>query len=195
MRVIGGTAKGRPIKSVPGDSTRPILDRVKTPLFDILRPTLPGITMLDLFGGTGAVGIEALSQGAGHCVFLDLNARAVATIKDNLTTCELNDRAEVRHTDAFIYLKNTHKSFDLIYVAPPQYKGIWIEVLRTIAERPHLLSPQGMIIVQIDPKEYEPLDLQTLAEQSQRKYGNTVLVFLKHEKPRSAQPKSREETT
>ena len=177
MRVIGGTAKGRPLKSVPGDSTRPILDRVKTPLFDILRPSLPGISALDLFGGTGAVGIEALSQGAGHCVFLDTSAKAVATIKENLTTCELLDRAEVRHTDAFLYLKNTQKSFDLIFIAPPQYKGIWIEALRTIAERPHLLTPKGSVIVQIDPKEYEPLELQTLRERSQRRYGNTVLVF------------------
>lgn len=177
MRVIGGTAKGRPLKSVPGDSTRPILDRVKTPLFDILRPSLPGISILDLFGGTGAVGIEALSQGAGHCVFLDTNAKAVATIKENLATCGLADRAEVRHTDAFLYLKNTQRSFNLIYIAPPQYKGIWIEAMRTIAERPHLLAPQGTVIVQIDPKEYEPLELQTLCEQAQRRYGNTVLVF------------------
>lgn len=177
MRVIGGTAKGRSLKSVPGDSTRPILDRVKTPLFDILRPTLPGISVLDLFGGTGAVGIEALSQGAGHCVLLDTNAKAVATIKENLATCGLADQAEVRHTDAFLYLKNTQKSFNLIYIAPPQYMGIWIEALRTIAERPHLLAPSGTIIVQIDPKEYERLELQTLCERSKRRYGNTVLVF------------------
>jgi 16S rRNA (guanine966-N2)-methyltransferase len=177
MRVIGGTAKGRLLKSVPGDSTRPILDRVKVPLFDILRPQLEGISMLDLFGGTGAVGIEALSQGAKHCVFLDTNARAVSTIKDNLTTCELLEKAEVRHTDAFIYLKNCAKSFDLIFIAPPQYKGLWIEAIRMIAERPHLLADEGLIIVQIDPKEYELLQLETLRETQQRKYGNTVLVF------------------
>lgn len=137
--------------------------------------------MLDLFGGTGAVGIEALSQGAKHCVFLDTNAKAVGTIKDNLATCDLSDRAEVRHTDAFIYLKNCAKSFDLIFVAPPQYKGIWIEAMHTIAERPHLLNPTGQIIVQIDPKEYETLELQTLHESQQRKYGNTVLVFFSRE--------------
>jgi 16S rRNA (guanine966-N2)-methyltransferase len=178
MRVIGGTAKGRPLKSVPGDSTRPILDRVKTPLFDILRPAIQGKAVLDLFGGTGAVGIEALSQGAATCVFLDTNARAVGTIKDNLATCDLSDRAEVRHTDAFVYLKNTAKSFDLIYVAPPQYKGIWIEALRTIAERPHLLTDAGQVIVQIDPKEFEPIQVETLRETQQRKYGNTILIFL-----------------
>jgi 16S rRNA (guanine966-N2)-methyltransferase len=177
MRVIGGTAKGRALKAVPGDSTRPILDRVKVPLFDILRPRLDGISVLDLFGGTGSVGIEALSQGAQHCVFLDTNAHAVATIKHNLAITDLSEKAEVRHTDAFIYLKNTTKSFDLIYIAPPQYKGIWIEAMRLIAERPHLVKAGGQVIVQIDPKEYEALDLATLKEAQSRKYGSSILVF------------------
>jgi 16S rRNA (guanine(966)-N(2))-methyltransferase RsmD len=177
MRVIGGTAKGRALKAVPGDSTRPILDRVKVPLFDILRPRLDGISVLDLFGGTGSVGIEALSQGADNCVFLDTNARAVATIKHNLAATDLTEKAEVRHTDAFIYLKNTTKSFDLVYIAPPQYKGIWIEAMRLIAERPHLIKPEGQVIVQIDPKEYEALDLERLQETQSRKYGSTILVF------------------
>lgn len=177
MRVISGTAKGRTLKAVPGDSTRPILDRAKVPLFDILRARLQNINVLDLFGGTGQIGIEALSQGAAHCVFIDTNARAVATIKDNLATTQLSEKAEVRHTDAFVYLKNCSRNFNLIFVAPPQYKGIWIEAMRLIAERPHLLSADGLIVVQIDPKEYEPLEMATLKEDSQRKYGNTLFVF------------------
>lgn len=186
MRVIGGTAKGRALKAVPGDSTRPILDRVKTPLFDMLRGDLPGMRVLDLFGGTGAVGIEALSQGAEHCVFLDTNARAIETIKANLDTTDLTGRAEVRHTDAFVYLKNSTKAFNLIYVAPPQYEGIWIEAMRVIAERPHLVAPGGMVIAQIDPKEYENLDLRAFRETKQRRYGNTVLVFYSPAEPANA---------
>lgn len=177
MRVISGTAKGRSLKAVPGDSTRPILDRVKVPLFDILRPRLPEASILDLFGGTGQIGIEALSQGASNCVFIDTNAKAVATIKDNLETTRLSEKAEVRHTDAFVYLKNCSRSFDLIFVAPPQYKGIWIEAMRVIAERPHLIKAGGGVVAQIDPKEYEALDMETLSERSQRKYGNTLFVF------------------
>jgi 16S rRNA (guanine966-N2)-methyltransferase len=180
MRVIGGTAKGRALKAVPGDSTRPILDRVKVPLFDILRPSLEGMTILDLFAGTGSVGIEALSQGATHCVFLDTNAKAFKVIKENLETTQLSDRAEVRHTDAFTYLKNTAKAFDLIFVAPPQYKGVWIEAMHIIAERPHLVASGGQIIVQIDPKEYEPLELTAFKEVQQRRYGSTILVFYHH---------------
>ena len=177
MRAIGGSAKGRALKAVPGDSTRPILDRVKVPLFDILRPTIAGIKMLDLFAGTGSVGIEALSQGAAYCIFLDTNAKAYKVIQENLITTLLSDKAEVRHTDAFTYLKNTAKSFDLIFIAPPQYKGIWIEAMRVIAERPNLLSAAGQIIVQIDPKEYEELHLASFTESARRKYGSTELLF------------------
>ena len=177
MRVISGSAKGRVLKAVPGDSTRPILDRAKVPLFDILRAFIPEKNVLDLFGGTGQIGIETLSQGASHCVFIDTNAHAVATIKENLATTQLSDKAEIRHTDAFVYLKNSSKVFDLIFVAPPQYKGIWIEAMRLLAERPHLLADDGRIVVQIDPKEYENLDLVSFKEESQRKYGNTLFVF------------------
>lgn len=179
MRVIGGTAKGRLLKAVPGDGTRPILDRVKVPLFDILRPSLPGTRWLDLFGGTGSVGIEALSQGAEHCVFLDTNLKAVQTIKHNLEVTGLSEKGEVRHSDAFGYLRNSTKSFDLIFVAPPQYKGIWIEAMQHIAERPNLIADDGVVIVQIDPKEYEELSLAMIKETEQRKYGSTILVFYK----------------
>lgn len=177
MRVVSGEAKGRKLKAVPGDSTRPILDRVKVALFDIIRPQLSGAEVLDLFAGTGQVGIEALSQGAARCIFLDLNSKAVSTIRDNLEICKFADRAEVRHTDAFTYLRNTQKSFDLIYVAPPQFKNIWVEALHCIAERPALLKDGGMVIAQIDPNEYEELHLESFAEEQQRKYGNTLLAF------------------
>jgi 16S rRNA (guanine966-N2)-methyltransferase len=179
MRVIGGSARGTILKSVPGDSTRPILDRVRTSLFDILRPELPGMVMLDLFSGTGSVGIEALSQGAAHCTFLDINKAAYETVKANVTSAKVNDRAEVRHTDAFAYLKHTTKSFDLIYVAPPQYENIWVEACYRIAEKPELLKGTKLLIVQIDPKEYEPLMLTGMHEYDKREYGNTLLVFYK----------------
>ncbi|MFM1848480.1 MAG: Ribosomal small subunit methyltransferase [Pseudomonadota bacterium] len=177
MRVIAGTAKGRKLLAVPGDTTRPILDRVKTALFDVLRPEIAGAKMLDLFAGSGAVGIEALSQGAAHCIFLDLSKNAVETIKKNLEATQLVASAEVRHYDAFSFLRNSAKSFDLIYVAPPQYESLWIQAMQTIAERPEILNPAGLIVVQIDPKEYEELKLAAFHETEQRKYGNTLLVF------------------
>jgi 16S rRNA (guanine(966)-N(2))-methyltransferase RsmD len=187
MRVVAGSAKGTKLLAVPGQGTRPIRDRVKTSLFDILRPRISGLDMLDLFAGSGSVGIEALSQGAASCTFIDLGDKAIATIKKNLARTGFSDRAEVRHTDAFGYLRGTKKTFDLIYLAPPQYKNLWAEALHHLAERPELLRrpsegsdrgpAAGLAIVQIDPKEYESLDLGTIHETRQKRYGNSLLVF------------------
>jgi len=164
---------------VPGKGTRPILDRVKTALFDILRPDIAGLRILDLFAGSGAVGIEALSQGAAHCTFLDLDRKAVKTIQDNLAETGLVEQAEVIQVDAFSYLRHAQDSFDLIYVAPPQYRKLWLLSLRAVAERPDLLTRDGRIIVQIDPREYEQFQTTELEEFDQRRYGNTMLVFFR----------------
>ena len=179
MRVIGGKAKGRSLKAVPGDGTRPILDRVKTSLFDLLRPRISGLEVLDLFAGSGGVGIEALSQGAAHCTFIELAPKAVEVVRENLKHTGLSEQAEVRCTDAFRYLKSCNKAFDLIYVAPPQFQTLWNQAMQSIAERPDLLKSGGEIVVQIDPKEYEALKLTNFAEYDQRRYGNTLLVFFR----------------
>lgn len=183
MRVVGGSARGTRIQVVPGHGTRPILDRVKTSLFDILRPRIGGMEVLDLFAGSGSVGIEALSQGAASCVFIDLGVKAVATIRKNLAATGLADRAEVRHANALGYLRSTSRVFDLIYVAPPQYRRLWAEAMQQLAARPGLLrtpapeADSSLVIAQIDPEEYEPLELGTLRETRQERYGNTLLVF------------------
>ena len=189
MRVVGGTARGRQLLVVPGKGTRPILDRVKTALFDILRPRIEGMRLLDLFAGSGSVGIEALSQGAAHCTFIDLGREAIATIKKNLDATGFADRATVVQTNGLDFLKTARGPYDLIYIAPPQYKNLWVEAMRLLASRPDLLTPQGfgiadddrdggLAIVQIDPREYERLDaLGDLREVRQKRYGNTLLVF------------------
>lgn len=177
MRVVSGTARGTTLDAVPGDTTRPILDRVKTAVFDILRPRIQGARFLDLFGGSGSVGIEALSQGAAHCTFLDIVPAAIKTIENNLKKTKLSDKAAVKKTDAFAFLKRSTEKYDLIYVAPPQFKQIWVLAMQHLAERPEMLNPGGQIVVQIDPKEYEQLTLNTLTETARRTYGNTELVF------------------
>jgi 16S rRNA (guanine966-N2)-methyltransferase len=187
MRVVSGSARGKKLLVVPGQGTRPILDRVKTALFDILRPRISGMRVLDLFAGSGSVGIEALSQGADFCTFVDLGDKAITTIKKNLEITKFSDRAEVRRADSFGFLQATNKAFDLIYIAPPQYKNLWVKAMRLIAERPELLhsapagSDQddlpGLAVVQIHPKEYVSLDLGEIQETRQKVYGNTLLVF------------------
>ena len=150
--------------------------------------------LLDLFAGSGSVGIEALSQGAAHCAFIDLGREAIATIKKNLDSTGFAASAIVRQTNALDFLKTTPGPFDLIYIAPPQYKNLWVEAMRVLAARPELLSPpgadgdddvsSGLAIVQIDPREYERLDdLNGLREVRQKRYGNTLLVFYEREHP------------
>jgi 16S rRNA (guanine(966)-N(2))-methyltransferase RsmD len=178
MRVIAGILKGRKLLSVPGTSTRPILDRVKTSLFDTLNPHLPDARVLDLFAGSGSLGIEAISRGALSCTFLDIEKAAIATIQTNIENIGIKSQTTVKRIDAFAYLRHSTNTYDIIFVAPPQYKGLWIEAVRMIAERPTLVaSPAGMVVVQIDPKEYETVALSHFVEQSRKTLGNTLLLM------------------
>ncbi len=177
MRVISGSAKGRNLQSVPGDSTRPITDRVKEALFNILGADIVDAQFLDLFGGTGGVGIEALSRGAARAVFVDKNRKAQETIKANLRHTRLIDRAEIVRGDAFTFLAGQPQPFHYIYIAPPQYQRLWVNALELIDAQPAWLAEDGEIVVQIHPKEYEDLPLQNFEEIEQRRYGSTVLVF------------------
>lgn len=178
MRVITGSAKGRKLKSVPGDLTRPITDRAKESLFSILGERIAGSRILDLFGGTGSIGIEALSRGAEQAHFVDLNRRATQTILANLRHCQLADCAIVECKDSFTVLKRYDgHPFELIYVAPPQYRKLWYKVLLAIDERSALLTEDGMVIVQIHPREDEPIELHSLVEFDHRRYGSVLLIF------------------
>ncbi|HLB64853.1 MAG TPA: 16S rRNA (guanine(966)-N(2))-methyltransferase RsmD [Anaerolineales bacterium] len=178
LRVIGGSARGLRLRMVPGDSSRPIGDRVKGALFNILGADVEGSRFLDLFAGTGSVGIEALSRGASSATMIDASPRAIQTIRANLAHTRLEERGEVVHGDSFAYLARTPpEPFDFIYVAPPQYHGLWSRALRAIDTNPGALNPDGSVIAQIHPKEYEALGLNRLVEKQQRRYGNTLLCF------------------
>ena len=178
IRVIGGTARGRKLHLVPGDSTRPITDRVKESLFNIIGPDIRGTTFLDLFAGTGSVGIEALSRGADFVRFVDLNRQAIQTIRRNLRQTQFKYQAEVLRLDAFTLLNGPpDRTFDYIYIAPPQYKGFWTRALLAVDSQSGWLSEDAWVIVQIDPQEYETMALQNLTEIDQRRYGNILLVF------------------
>lgn len=178
-RIIAGSARGIRIDSVPGDTTRPITDRVKEALFNIIGGDILDSTFLDLFGGTGSVGIEALSRGAKSCLFLDLAPQAVKTIKENVAKTHVLDRATIKQMDAFQYLRLPgNQVFDYIYVAPPQYKGMWLKALELLSTNNQILSEDGWIIVQIDPVELSEFDFKNLKEFDRRRYGSTVLLFI-----------------
>jgi 16S rRNA (guanine(966)-N(2))-methyltransferase RsmD len=148
-------------------------------LFNILGNEVANARWLDLFAGTGQVGIEALSRGAAAVVFVDKVRPAIKTIQANLAHTRLQEAATVVQADAFDYLqRGGYEPFDLIYVAPPQYIRLWVEVMRVIDERPlTFLQPDGQIVVQVDPKEYEELPLKNLVFYKERTYGNTQLLF------------------
>lgn len=178
LRVIGGKARGRKLRSVPGESTRPITDRTKESLFNIIGGDIQGATLLDLFSGTGSVGIEALSRGANRVRFLDLNRSAIQTILANLTNTGLAEGAEVLRIDAFQFLERpVDQVYDYIYIAPPQYKELWKRALLSLDKHPGWLSEDAWVVVQIHPKEYQELSLSNLSEFDQRRYGSTLLVF------------------
>ncbi len=164
---------------VPGDITRPITDMVKEALFNILgQDDVRDSTWLDLFGGTGSVGIEALSRGASFARFIDLHRAATETIKANLERTHLKERGEVLQIDAFALLRRPpDRACDYSYIAPPQYKDVWTRALHDQDENPGWVKEDTWVIVQIDPTESAELALQHLAEFEQRKYGNTMLVF------------------
>ena len=181
IRVIAGEAKGRKLRMVSGGGTRPISDRVKEALFNILGNDVRESRWLDLFAGTGSVGIEALSRGAERAVFIDTSKSAVKTIQENLTLTRLCKRADIKRIDAFKYLaREPQASFDYIYIAPPQYAHLWSKAVVVIDGTLGWLNRDGWVIAQIHPKEYEVLSLRELFEFEKRRYGNTLLVFYKH---------------
>jgi len=187
LRVISGTAKGRKLRDVPGDTTRPVTDMVKQALFDILAGDVVDAVWWDLFGGTGAIGIEALSRGADFVRFSELNRAAIQTLQWNLQHTGFENQAEVRRGDAFAMLASPpDRKFDYVYVAPPQYKEMWSKALLALDANPGWLSEGAWVIVQIHPKEYRHLEFKNLTEFKERKYGSTLLVF--YEKGSEASP-------
>jgi 16S rRNA (guanine966-N2)-methyltransferase len=178
LRVISGTAKGRRLKDVPGDTTRPVTDMVKEALFNILAGDVQDSIWWDVFGGTGAVGIEALSRGAAFVRFSELNRLPIETIKANLETTRFAAQAEIRRGDAFAMLSAPpDRAFDFVYIAPPQYKEMWSKAILLLDASPGWLNAECEVIVQIHPREYAELTLINLVEFDQRKYGSTLLVF------------------
>ncbi|MFZ0531902.1 MAG: 16S rRNA (guanine(966)-N(2))-methyltransferase RsmD [Anaerolineales bacterium] len=182
LRIIGGKARGRRIRSVPGEMTRPITDKVREALFNIIGTDIQGATLLDLFAGTGSVGIEALSRGAEYVCFVERNRQPITIIRENLKITGLEEGAVVTHMDAFVVLERPiNHIYDYVYIAPPQYKEIWIRALKSLDTHIEWLSEDAWVIVQIHPIEYKPISeempIYNLIEFDQRRYGSTLLVF------------------
>ena len=145
MRVVSGSARGRRLKELQGMETRPTTDKVKESLFNVIQFDIPGRKVLDLFGGTGQLGIEALSRGAAHCTFLDQRRDAVTLIRDNLKLCNLEENANVMQGDALAFLSSCREKFDVIFLDPPYHTDLMDRALELVTKI-DILSEHGIIV-------------------------------------------------
>lgn len=145
MRVITGTARGRRLGELSGMDTRPTTDRVKEGVFNVIQFDIEGRRVLDLFAGTGQLGIECLSRGATHCTFVDQRKDAAALIRENLKVTELSDRAKVVQGDALSFLHSTGETYHLIFLDPPYDANLLDSTLKALAGI-DILAENGIII-------------------------------------------------
>ena len=188
MRVIAGTAKGRILTPPRSPGTRPITDRAKESLFAVLGPDLAGQRFLDLFAGTGSVGIEALSRGCRHATFVERDVRALAGLRQNLELTHLAERAEVVRADVFAYLRQPPVPSGIVFVAPPQWLGLWPRALALLDRHPGWLAPGAVVVAQHDPAESSPLDLRHLRQSGERTYGRVRFTFFRADPDGPRQP-------
>ena len=175
MRVIAGTARGRPLVAPRGTGTRPISDRVKETLFGILADRVVDAGVLDLYAGSGAVGIEALSRGAAHCAFVEHDRRALAAIRKNLERSGVADRGSVHGQEVLPYLAGPSQDrFDLAILDPPYAERAILAPLERLIGR---LAPGAMVVVKHHWR--TPIQLpQGLTAWRERRFGETTLTFL-----------------
>ena len=183
MRVISGTARGKKLSSLEGLATRPTLDRVKEALFNILQFDLKGAKILDLFSGSGALGIEALSRGAKEAVLCDNSHKAIQIINKNLEETRLIDKAKVVNRDYIDAIKQLHKQsqkFDIIFLDPPYKTDYVIKSINYILEY-KLIAEDGIIVVETDDKnKIEGIeDNKDLEVYDTRKYGIVHVIFIR----------------
>jgi 16S rRNA (guanine(966)-N(2))-methyltransferase RsmD len=183
LRVISGTAKGHKLKTLKSNLTRPTSDRVKESLFNIIAGYVIDADVLDLFAGTGNLGIEALSRGAASAVFVDKSRDCFEIIKDNLTHTKLADRAEILTTDTEAALERfavEAKRFDLVFLDPPYGKNLAVESLNIIGKNV-IIKNNGLIVAEHDIDDELPETVGEIKLVRKQKYRDTVLSFYKKE--------------
>lgn len=184
MRVVAGSARGRRLKSPPDSCpTRPTADRVKEGIFDVLAPDLPGTDFLDLFAGSGSVGIEALSQGAAAAWFVENDPRCLKVIEENLALTGLKDRAKVYRGDvrrAFKYFLKNNIKFDIMFFDPPYRQEFYDEFLApgSLKLMLDLLKDGGQLLIEYGPSIKLPSELAE-AGRPRYEWGDNILLILK----------------
>ena len=178
MRVISGKPRECKLKSPEGLSTRPTTDRIKESLFNILAPDIYDCRFLDIFSGSGAIAIEALSRGAKEAVLIDSSDKAMAVIRENLIHTKLSDNAETMKSDVFSALKtlgSKGRRFDIIFMDPPYAAGLYEKTLETIV-RCNILADDGYIVAE-QSSDDEAVDIEGLKNYRIKDYKTTKMVF------------------
>lgn len=175
MRVTGGTGKGRRLRVPPGDRVRPTSDKVKQALFNILGGKVDGAVVLDLFAGTGGIGIEALSRGAARAVFIDDSRKSLDAVRHNIEQSGVGSRAQVIASKAESFVKRTDEQFDIVFLDPPYTQEI-APLLGQIADS-DLLAPDAVVVAEHFKKQPSPQGAGPLALSREAVYGDTVLAF------------------
>jgi 16S rRNA (guanine(966)-N(2))-methyltransferase RsmD len=182
LRIIAGEAKGRKILSPQGRNTRPTSDRVKESLFNILGQEIPGSNVLDLYAGTGNLGLEAISRGASFCLFIDNDRDSIKTVEYNVKLLKYEEHCEVHNNDAVQALNIIGKrnmKFDVIFLDPPYHKNIIPKVVDAVA-RYGIMSDECIIAAEHDIKDVIPEKILNLSLVKRFIYGNTVLSFYRN---------------
>ena len=176
MRVITGKARGVQLKTPDGMLTRPTTDRVKEALFSIINFDIPGAKVLDLFGGTGQLGIEALSRGAKSAVFVDAREDACKLIKENLKRTKMEQDGRVIRSDYADYLSRCREQFDIIFLDPPYAEGFLENALKRITEI-DILQSNGIIVTERPLGKELPWEFENYTRSRDYKYGKTLLTI------------------
>lgn len=177
MRVITGTARGRVLKTLEGEDVRPTTDRVKEAIFSIIQFELEGRQVLDMFAGSGQLGIEALSRGAAYATFTDMSKDAVDVIKQNLLSTGLHKNSAVLQADAVTFVKNSKKKFDIIFMDPPYSKGILQNALPYAVQA---VNDGGVIVCEHPYGEEMPEDAGRFSIYRRYKYGKVAITVYRN---------------
>ena len=178
MRVITGSARGRRLETLPGDATRPTGEKVKESLFSAIQFDIEGRRVLDLFAGSGQLGIEALSRGASGCVFVDKNTEAVQIIRRNLQHTGLAEKSQVLGTDALSYLNRPGDRFDLVFLDPPYASELLLPVLEKVAP---LVNDGGIILCETDDTITLPEQVDRFAVAKTYRFGHTYVWLYRYQ--------------
>ena len=176
MRIIAGKAKGTVLKTPDGMQTRPTTDRVKEAMFSILQFDLPGASVLDLFGGTGQLGMEALSRGAAKAVFVDESDKACRLIKENLKKAHMEQEGQVVRSDYLAYLSRCTEKFRIILLDPP-YAEVYLENALKKISQIDILHSGGIIVAERPLGKDLPLELDGFSRSRDYKYGKILLTL------------------